>query len=142
MRLGTMKIGDLAERTGTTPRTIRYYEELGLLAPGSRAKGQHRVYDDADVERLAEIRRLRDLLGLELHDVKELLEAEDARAELRRRFHETEDPAERRRILEYALPHVEQQLQLVRSRKEELVKLESELIDRRRRIRTRLRGLR
>jgi MerR family transcriptional regulator, repressor of the yfmOP operon len=142
MRLATMKIGDLAERTGTTPRTIRYYEELGLLARGSRAKGQHRVYDDADVERLAEIRRLRDLLGLELHDVKELLEAEDARAELRRRFHETEDPAERRRILEYALPHVEQQLQLVRSRKEELVKLESELIDRRRRIRTRLRGLR
>ena len=136
-----MKIGDLAQRAGTTPRTIRYYEEIGLLACGSREKGKHRVYDDSDVERLEEIRRLRDLLGLELDQVKSLLEAEDARAELRRRYHATDDPVERRRILEQALPHVTQQLDLVRARKEELLKLEHELLDKRRRLRARLREI-
>jgi MerR family transcriptional regulator, repressor of the yfmOP operon len=136
-----MKIGDLALRAGTTPRTIRYYEELGLLRCGSREKGKHRVYDDTDVERLEEIRRLRDLLGLELHDVKQLLEAEDARAELRRRYHEAGDPGERAQVLEEALVHVTTQLSLVRSRQTELRKLEDELVDKRRRMRARLREL-
>jgi DNA-binding transcriptional MerR regulator len=137
-----MKIGDLAERTKTTPRTIRYYEEIGLLPGGQREKGKHRVYDDSDLERLEEITRLRDLLGLELHDLKKLLEAEDTRAELRRRYHATEDNAERAQVLEEALTHVTSQVDLVRSRKEELQKLEDELVHKRRRIRTRLRELR
>jgi len=137
-----MKIGDLAERTGTTPRTIRYYEEIGLLASGTREKGKHRVYGDADAERIDEIRRLRDLLGLDLHEVKQLLEAEDARAELRRRYHASEDPAERVSVLDQALDHVTAQLELVRKRKDEVQRLEDELVDRRRRIRARLRELR
>jgi DNA-binding transcriptional MerR regulator len=137
-----MKIGDVALRTGTTPRTIRYYEELGLLPSGSREKGKHRVYDEAHVERLAEIRRLRDLLGLELHELKQLLEAEDTRAELRRRYYATEDPVERVHLLDEGLVHVTTQLALVRARKKELQKLEGELVDKRRRIRARLRELR
>ncbi|MHB8642781.1 MAG: MerR family transcriptional regulator [Gaiellaceae bacterium] len=136
-----MKIGDLAERTKTTPRTIRYYEEIGLLPGGRREKGKHRVYDESDLERLAEITRLRDLLGLELHDLKKLLEAEDTRAELRRRYHATEDSAERAEVLEEALIHVTSQIELVRKRKDELQKLEDELVDKRRRIRARLREL-
>jgi len=58
------RIGELAERTGVTTRTIRYYEELGLLEKaGERAKGAHRLYAEADVGRLQELIRLRDLLG-------------------------------------------------------------------------------
>src|SRR5947209_6219476 len=62
-----LRIGEVAEQTGTTPRTIRYYEEIGLL-PGAadRVLGKHRAYGAADVERINEIRRLRDLLGLSL----------------------------------------------------------------------------
>ena len=56
----SLRIGEVAQLTGTTPRTIRYYEELGLLAPTTaREPGAHRVYDDADVERLQEVLRLR-----------------------------------------------------------------------------------
>ena len=43
-----LRIGELAERTGVTPRTIRYYEEIGLLDTGERRKGAHRTYDESD----------------------------------------------------------------------------------------------
>jgi len=136
-----LRIGEVAERTGTTPRTIRYYEEIGLLPGGAREPGKHRVYDEADVERLQEITRLRDLLGLSLEELKQLVEAEEARAALRRRFHETSSSAERLRILDAALPHVETQLELVRRRHAELERLESELKEKKRAILARRREL-
>ena len=57
----SLRIGEVAELTGTTPRTIRYYEEIGLL-PGAddRAQGKHRTYSEADVERVREIIRMRE----------------------------------------------------------------------------------
>jgi DNA-binding transcriptional MerR regulator len=136
-----LRIGELAERTGVTPRTIRYYEEIGLLARGERRKGSHRAYDEADVERVLELTQLRDLLNLSLDELKQLVEAEDARAILRRRFHETDSDVERLRIVEEALPHVEAQLQLVRRRGQELARLEEELVARRKSLLTRKRQL-
>jgi DNA-binding transcriptional MerR regulator len=134
-----LRIGEVAERLGTTPRTIRYYEEIGLLAamPG-RPGGGHRHYGEPDVERLAEILRLKQLLGLSLDAVRGLLEAEDARRLLRERFQRTADPDERLEIIVEAIGHVERQLELVRARRRELDKLERELTDRRRRLRRRL----
>ena len=123
-----LRIGEVAQLTGTTPRTIRYYEEIGLM-PGAadRVQGQHRCYSQADVYRVKEIVRLRDLLGLSLEQLSKLLEAETARAELRREYHATEDPGDRARILEEALAHITNQLELVRARRDELQQLEREL---------------
>jgi DNA-binding transcriptional MerR regulator len=121
----------VAELTGTTPRTIRYYEELGLIGSAERRQGKHRSYREADVQRLAEIVRLRDLLGLSLEQLSQLVEAEAARAELRREYHASEEPAQRRQILEQALGHIDTQLELVHSRREEIKQLERELSDRR-----------
>jgi MerR family transcriptional regulator, repressor of the yfmOP operon len=136
-----IRIGEVAERTGVTPRTIRSYEEIGLLAAPERRKGEHRLYDQTDVERLQELTRLRDLLNLSLEELKQLLEAEEARATIRRRFVATESPSERLRLLDAALPHVDTQLELVRRRKRELERLESELADKRKRILARRREL-
>jgi len=134
-----LRIGEVAELTGTTPRTIRYYEEIGLLpAAGERETGKHRCYTEADVERVREIRRLRDLLGLSLEQLSQLLAAEDARAEIRREYHLSEDPEERRRLLHAALGHIASQLELVRGRRRELEALERELVDRRRLVQRRL----
>lgn len=138
----TLRIGELAERTGTTARTIRYYEEIGLLPGGAeREKGKHRLYDEADVERLQQLTRLRDLLGVSLDELKELVEAQDARDALRRQWEKTDSKAERLRIVEAALPHVETQLRLVRGRLEELKKLEAELEERRAHLQRRRREL-
>ena len=136
-----IRIGEVAERVGITPRTIRYYEEIGLLPGGERAKGTHRLYDEADVERLTELKRLRDLLNLSLDELKELVEAEQERAVLRRRFRSTASEAERLRIVEAAQPLVERQLELVRRRKRELEKLEAELVEKRKSIQSRRREL-
>jgi DNA-binding transcriptional MerR regulator len=136
-----MRIGEVARLAGTTPRTIRYYEEIGLLpAAGSREPGAHRIYAEADVERLTELLRLKDLLGLSLEELKELVEAEGARAELRREWHGgVEDPVRRRQILEQSLTYTGRQLELVRRRRDEIAKLEDELLQRRRRAKFLLR---
>jgi len=140
---GELRIGEVAKLAGTTPRTIRYYEELGLLpAAGERRPGAHRTYAEADVERLAELLRLKDLLALSLEELKELVEAEGARAELRREWHGgVEDPVRRRQILEQSLTYTARQLDLVRRRRDEIAKLEAKLVARRKRAKTLLRDL-
>ena len=78
------RIGEVAERVGVTTRTIRYYEELGLLGPApSRTKGAHRLYREPVVSRLREWLRLRELLGLSLEELLALAEVEEAREVLR-----------------------------------------------------------
>jgi MerR family transcriptional regulator, repressor of the yfmOP operon len=136
-----LRIGDVAKLAGTTPRTIRYYEEIGLLpAVGDREPGAHRTYAESDVERLTELLRLKDVLGVSLEELKELVEAEDARAALRREWHSgVEDPVRRREILDEALGHIERQLELARRRRDEIAKLEEELVAKRKRIRARQR---
>jgi DNA-binding transcriptional MerR regulator len=130
-----MRIGELAQRTGTTPRTIRYYEEIGLLGPrAGREQGEHRIYTEADLERITEIVRLRDLLGLSLDQLRQLLEAETARAEIRRELKSTEEPVRRRELLIEASAHIDTQLRLVRQRLDELTTLERELTEKQRRV--------
>ena len=138
----TYRIGEVAELVGTTPRTIRYYEEIGLLSsPPGFEKGRHRTYGEAEVARLRELIRLRDLLGISLEELKGLVEAEEARAIIRERFQTTDDPGEQKQLLDQAQGLVERQLELVRLRREALDALESELADRQKRIRKRLKEL-
>lgn len=138
-----LRIGEVAQLTGTTPRTIRYYEERGLLPPAEgRQPGSHRLYEEGDVERLREVLRLKELLGVSLEELRELVEAESARAELRREWHgDARGPRRRREILSQAVEHIDRQLELIRGRRDEIERLESELTARRRRLRTRLREL-
>jgi DNA-binding transcriptional MerR regulator len=140
---GELRIGEVAKLAGTTPRTIRYYEEIGLLpVAAARQPGAHRTYAATDVDRLTELLRLKDLLGLSLEELKELVEAEGARAELRREWRGgVEDPARRREILEQSLTYTASQLDLVRRRRDEIAKLETELVTRRKRAKSLLRDL-
>ena len=136
------RIGEVAGLVETTPRTIRYYEEIGLLPePTGYEKGRHRTYGEGDIARLRELIRLRDLLGITLEELKGVVEAEEARAVLRERFAQSQDEGEQVQILNQALVHLNAQLGLVRGRKAALEGLERELADRRRRIRGRLREL-
>lgn len=138
-----MRIGEVAKLAGTTPRTIRYYEEIGLLPSGDgREPGSHRSYREDDVERLRELMRLKELLGISLEDLKRLAEAEGARGELRREWHGgVEDPVRRRQILEQSLALIAEQLEMVRGRRDQIASLEAELLGRRKRVRSKLRKL-
>jgi len=140
----SLRIGDVARLVGTTPRTIRYYEEIGLLPEASaRPSGQHRMYTNAEVERLREVMRLKDLLGVSLDELKTLLTAEEARAEVRAQLRQDDvHPDRRRELLDEALGHIERQLELVRHRARELGKLEHELCETRKRVKRKIRELR
>jgi DNA-binding transcriptional MerR regulator len=137
-----LRIGEVADRVGVTTRTIRYYEERGLLGQESaRAKGAHRLYEEADVTRLQELIRLRDLLGLTLEELVELAEAEEARAALRGQWEESASDEERARIVEAAIPLVERQLELLTARQETLAAFAAELKDKLSRLKRRRRDL-
>lgn len=73
-----MQIGEVAERAGLSLRTLRHYDEIGLLTPSARSEGGFRLYTDDDLARLLVIRRMKPLgYSLEdMHDLMELLRAE------------------------------------------------------------------
>ncbi len=102
-----MRIGEAAERLGITPRTIKYYEELGLLTP-ERSGGNYRDYDEEDLERLERIRNMQKL-GFSLAGIQELLK-------FRRRVDERGQRRLRTADLEAVCVALEQQLAEVRQR--------------------------
>src|SRR6266700_6386298 len=87
-------IEQVAARTGLTKRTLRYYEEVGLLPPTDRTEGNYRRYSEEDIQRLERIKNLRDLMGFSLADIRELLEADDERGQIKVAYqHETDTMA-------------------------------------------------
>jgi DNA-binding transcriptional MerR regulator len=84
-----LRIGELAQQTGVTTRTLRYWEEQGLIRPSGRRGGGERLYLPIDMARVIRIRDLQELLGFSLAEVRVVLETEDidaldrARSELR-----------------------------------------------------------
>ena len=139
-----LRIGEVAKRVGTTPRTIRYYEEIGILpSEGGRESGRHRLYGEREVQRVADALRLKELLGVSLDELKELLEAEETRAALREEWRQSEPGAERRReMLGESRRLIDRQLALVRRRRDEIAALEAELAAKRGLAMRRLRELR
>src|SRR5882672_562125 len=102
-----LRIQEVSAEIGLTARSIRYYEEIGLLEPAARSDGDYRLYDGDDLERLRYIKGLRDDAGFSLAEIARLLEDDEARTRNRDRFRTTHDPAERRAIIDDALARVD-----------------------------------
>jgi len=76
-------IGAAAARAGVSERALRYYQEIGLLTPSASTPGGMRRYSEADLARVARIRQLQTLLGLNLDEIAVVLRNEDRLAEIR-----------------------------------------------------------
>jgi DNA-binding transcriptional MerR regulator len=123
------RIGEVADEIGITVRTIRYYEELGLLDEGDgRNKGSHRLFSQSDVDRLRELIRLRDLLGLSLAELTELADTAQVQQCLRNQWNQTTSDQARADIFRSAISNVERQLDLVHARQRSLADFEVQLI--------------
>jgi DNA-binding transcriptional MerR regulator len=118
-----LKIQEVAAETGLTPRSIRYYEEIGLLAPAARSEGAYRLYDADDLERLRFIAGLRNDAGFSLAEVGQLLEDEHARRRNRERFRATADPVERQAVLTDAIARTERQIASLERKRERLASM-------------------
>ena len=79
----SLRIGDAAARAGVSPRTLRYYDELGLLSPSDYTAGGERRYRESDLVQLRRILELREALGMNLEEIKEFLESEQRLDEVR-----------------------------------------------------------
>ncbi len=108
-----LTIGAVARAVDLTPRAIRYYEELGLLRPAVRVKGADRLFDASDLQRLREIKRLREVVGFSCAEIAEILDTDDVRAQLRDQFYETSDPDTRSQVLRDAISLAERRLAIV-----------------------------
>jgi MerR family transcriptional regulator, repressor of the yfmOP operon len=122
------RIEQVSARTGLTKRTLRYYEEVGLLPPTGRTDGNYRRYNEEDIQRLERIKKLRDLLGFSLADIRELLNAEDERGLIKVAYqHETEASAKIDQ-LDRADELIRSQLHLIEQKMEGLEQMRSGLL--------------
>ena len=81
-------IGAAAEQAGVSQRALRYYQQRGLLTPRGCTPGGLRRYCEEDLARVARIRQLQDLLGLNLDEIAIVLRGEDRMAEIRLAYHD------------------------------------------------------
>ena len=136
-----LRIGEVAEQAGVSPRTLRYYEELGLLAPSGHSAGGARRYAPADVARLLRIRELQELLGFDLGEIGVILRAEDDLTDLRRQFHGGAGLLRQRAIVAEAVEINARLRGLVRAKQERLDDMMRDLESASRRYRARAREL-
>ena len=122
-----LQIGEVAERTGVTQRTLRFYEEKGLLKPPTRMEGGFRLYFEEDVRRVEEIRRLQSLLGVTLAEIKEMVEAQEILRQLKAQYRPDAAVAEKKRQLQKAIEVVERQYRIVSQKAEQLGELKAQL---------------
>ena len=108
-----LQIGEVAERTGVTQRTLRFYEEKGLLKPPTRLEGGFRLYSEEDVRRVGQIKRLQTLLGFTLADIKEMVEAEEVKLQLRQEYRREAEISERRAKIAKAIEVTERQVAVI-----------------------------
>lgn len=124
------QIGEVATRTGVTQRALRFYEEKGLLQPPERMEGGFRRYSDDDIVRIEFVKKLQDLLGFTLSEIKEMVDAEELRQHVIASRHL--DPALSARLTraELIIDALQRQLDVVERKAGALVEMQSELRDR------------
>ena len=122
-----LQIGEVAERTGVTQRTLRFYEERGLLKPPSRLDGGFRLYSEDDVRRVEQIKRLQSLLGISLADIKDMVEADEVKLQIKATYRPDADVSERRAKMGRVIEVTEGQAALIEQKLTALQDMKSHL---------------
>ena len=133
-----LQIGEVAEQLGLTPRTLRYYEEIGLLDPPSRMEGGFRLYSATDIDRLESIVQLKRLLGFSLREIKQVVEAMESLKLLRQESKQASDLETKRDSLRKGLEILEQQVDVLDGRMRQVAELRDQFSQRSLRVRERL----
>lgn len=116
------KIDEVTKQTGLTKRTLRYYEEIGLIHPPERSEGNIRLYTDEDVARIKKIVEAKEVLGITLQEMQHFLSLKE-RMEQRRN---SENPLDRERIQEIK-NMLEEQVQTLNTKMQQMQRVKAEL---------------
>lgn len=125
-----LQIGEAAERIGVTQRTLRFYEERGLLKPPTRMDGGFRLYSEDDITRVEQIRRLRQLLGFPLADIKDIVEAEEVTMQLKAQYRPEAALSHKKAQLLRAIQVTQHQYDLIRQKTDALAEMRAKLEER------------
>jgi len=120
-----LTVHEAAERLNVTPRTLKYYEERGLVSP-ARSEGRYRLYDENDLERFSRILRLRSL-GFSLRGITEMLKRPLEPVEGGRNRFSTESLREIRDALAQQVDALDARIEAVRRELKEAQTLKAEL---------------
>ena len=124
------QIGEIAARTGVTQRALRFYEEKGLLQPPKRMEGGFRRYSEDDVLRIEFVKKLQDLLGFTLSEIKQMVEAEELRQQIVASRHLNHPLSARVERSTRIIDSLQRQLDVVDRKAEALLEMRTELRDR------------
>jgi len=122
----TYKIDEVSKATGLTKRTIRYYEELGLLMPAERTEGGMRLYSQEHIERLKQIVSARDVLGFSLQEILDFVQLREQFEGHRDLIRNTEDAEQKRHHLQEVERGLAQQLQMIDQKMETMAQFRRE----------------
>jgi DNA-binding transcriptional MerR regulator len=120
-------IEQVAQQTGMTKRTLRYYEEMGLLPPMDRTEGNYRRYSEEDIRLLKRIKELRDLLGFSLTDIRKLLDVENERGQIKQAYRQETEASGKLVQLDRADELIREQLHLIEQKVVALEQMRSAL---------------
>ncbi len=125
-----LQIGEVAGRTKVTQRTLRFYEEKGLLKPPSRMEGGFRLYSEDDITRVEQIKELQQLLGFTLAEIKDMIDADEVLSQLRAEYRaDAALPAKKAQVLQ-AIEVTERQYGVYRQKSDALAEMQSKLDER------------
>jgi DNA-binding transcriptional MerR regulator len=123
------KIDDVAKITGLTKRTLRYYEEIGLIKPPERSNGKFRLYTDEDIEQIRKLILAREVLGFSLQELQEFLSLKE-KVERHSEEYNRLSPYELQEIDQ----NLKQQIRMIETKMERMRKFIEELEDLRQKI--------
>jgi DNA-binding transcriptional MerR regulator len=132
-----LRIGEMAKQTGLTSRTLRYWEEIGLLRPSAHRGSGERMYSLAERERVTHIRELQDLLGLTLAEIHDVLASEDTLERARRAARADAPTPKRLRLLADAIEANGRLVERINERLARISEFRDECVARGERMRTR-----
>ena len=114
--MNLLKIEEVARRTGLTKRTIRYYEEIGLIAAPERTQGNIRLYTEEDVERIQSILLIKEVLGFSLQELQQYLSYQELLDQQKLEYRSLEDREERKNKLNEILAVIRKEQAMIEAK--------------------------
>lgn len=124
-----MKIDEVSKRSGLSKRTIRYYEEIGIIPETLRSDGGFRLYTIKHIDRLKRITMAKDVLGLSLKELQEFLGLEDELENQRAEYRKVDDPKKRKEKLADILKTADKQITIIDQKIENIHSIKADLLD-------------
>ncbi|MFP7736830.1 MerR family transcriptional regulator [Priestia aryabhattai] len=126
--MNELRIDDVARRSGLTKRAIRYYEQIGLLPSPTRSEGGYRLYTEKDVEFLKKVINAKEVMGFSLQELQEFLKLSETLELQRLDYRQVKGTSQQKKKLEKVLHTVEEELRLIEQKKNNILKVEADLL--------------